>query len=194
MARPQAEPTARNHVLSTPLPSVDELDPLLEPYAARDADGQLVEDGNELLRFLSAAPEHAADVLRVHFDRWLSSPLGARLTELVRLAVAEETGCPICRAIRRPGARRDGLDEASVAAITDPGDDDLLDPRERAAVRYASLLAGDHFAIGPATYAEIREHLDDAELAEVALLAASFLAQGRILETLTRGSACPVQL
>ena len=99
-------------MLSTPLPPVAELDPLLKPYAARDADGRLVEDGNELLRFLSAAPEHAADVLRVHFERWLSSPLGARLSELVRLAVAERTGCPICRSIRRPGARREGLDES----------------------------------------------------------------------------------
>lgn len=185
--------TERDHVLSTPLPPVAELDPLLEPFAARGEDGELVEDGNELLRFLSAAPEHAAEVMRVHFERWLASPLGPRLTELVRLAVAEQTGCPICRSIRRPGARRAGVDEALVAAIGDAGEEDPLTPRERAAVTYAGLLAGDHLTITSETYAAVREHLDDAELAEVALLAASFLAQGRILETLTRGSTCPVQ-
>lgn len=183
----------RDHVLSTPLPPASAIDPLLQPYAARDDDGVLVEDGNELLRFLSAAPEHAAEVMQVHFERWLSSPLGARLTELVRLAVAERTGCPICRAIRRPGARRAGVDEQLVAAITAPGDADPLTPKERAAVTYAGALAGDHRTITPAMYADVRAHLDDAELAEVALLAASFLAQGRILETLTRGSTCPVQ-
>ena len=182
----------RHHVLSTALPPGEEIHPLLQEYAARDDDGHLVDDGNEIMRFLSAAPEHAADVMRVHFDRWLRSPLGPRLTELVRLAVADQTGCPICRAIRRPGARRAGVDEELVAALRDP-DSPLLDARERMAVEYASLLAGDHQQITADTYARLRQHFDDAEVAELALLAASFLAQGRILETLTRGSTCPIQ-
>lgn len=181
-----------NHVTSTPLRSGSEIHPLLQQWAARDEDGELLDDGNEILRFLSAAPEHAADVLRVHFERWLSSPLGPRMTELVRLAVANETGCPICRAIRRPGARRAGVDEELVAAIEDPSSP-LLDERERLAVDYASALAGDHGQITPATYEALHERFDAAEVAELALLASSFLAQGRILETLTRGSVCPVQ-
>lgn len=180
-----------HHVLSTPLPPGEDIHPLLQEFSARD-DGRLIDDGNEIMRFLSAAPEHAADVMRVHFDRWLRSPLGPRMTELVRLAVADQTGCPICRAIRRPGARRAGVDEELVAAMRDP-ESSLLDARERLAVEYASLLAGDHQQITADTYARLRERFDDAEVAELALLAASFLAQGRILETLTRGSSCPIQ-
>lgn len=181
-----------NHVISTPLRPGTEIHPLLQPWAARDGNGELVDDDNEILRFLSAAPEHAADVLQVHFDRWLSSPLGPRLTELVRLAVAEQTGCPVCRSIRRPGARRAGVDEELVAAIRDP-ESQLLTDRERRAVDYASALAGDHQQITASTYADLHEHFDEGEVAELALLAASFLAQGRILETLTRGSVCPIQ-
>lgn len=184
--------TENDIVLSTPLPPGSEMHPALAKWAVRDEDGVPVDDGNEILRFLSAAPDHAVDVLQVHFDRWLSSPLGPRLTELVRLAVAQQTGCPVCQAIRRPGARRDGVDEELVAAINDPGSP-LLSERERLAVDYASALSGDHSHITGETYAELREHFDDGEVAELALLSASFLAQGRILETLTRGSVCRIQ-
>lgn len=190
-APPAAQQVVRHHVVSTPLPPAAELDERLLAHAARDADGTPVDDGNELLRFLGAAPDHAAELLRHHFDLWLGSRLGPRLTELVRLAVAERTQCPICLAIRRPGAVRAGVDEALIRAIGDPAHPGL-DAREAAAVDYASALAGDHAQIGPDTYAVLREHFDPAELAELAMLTVSFLGLGRLLETLTRGSACPL--
>ncbi|WP_370324534.1 carboxymuconolactone decarboxylase family protein [Euzebya sp.] len=183
--------TETHMVTATPLPPGTAIHPSLREWAVLDDEGVPVDDGNELLRFLSAAPEHAADALRVHFERWLSSPLGPRLTELIRLAVAAQTGCPVCQGVRRPGARRDGVDEDVIAAIADPGSA-LLSARERVAVDYASALAGDHARVTEETYAALRAHLDDAEIAEVALLATSFLAHGRILETLTRGSTCPI--
>lgn len=181
-----------DHVLATPLPPGRDIDPRLVGWAVTDDEGVPVDDGNEILRFLSAAPEHAADVLQVHFDRWLHSPLGPRLTELVRLAVAEQTGCPVCRAVRRPGARRDGVDEVLVAELRDPAST-AFSRRERLAIDYATDLAGDHQAITTETYARLDEAFTRAEVAELALLAASFLAQGRILETLTRGSVCAIQ-
>lgn len=165
--------TDHHYVTAMPLPPGTAIDPALARWAVRDEDGMRVDDGNEILRFLSAAPEHAADVLQVHFDRWLSSPLGPRLTELLRLAVARQTGCPVCQAVRRPGARRAGVDAALVAAIGDPLSPVFTD-RERLAIAYASALAGDHQQVTEQTYAEL-------------------LAQGRILETLTRGSVCPIQ-
>lgn len=182
-----------HHALATPLPPASAIHPALAHWAVTDDDGVPVDDGNEILRFLSAAPAHAEDVLRVHFDRWLSSPLGPRLTELVRLAVANQTGCPVCQAVRRPGARRAGVDEALIAAALNEESSPLLSEREHLAVAYATALAGDHTAVTEASYAELREHFDDAEVAELALLSASFLAQGRILETLTRGSVCRIQ-
>lgn len=181
-----------HHVVHTPLPPGTAIHPKLAGWAVTDGDGVPQDDGNEILRFLSAAPDHAADVLQVHFDRWLRSPLGPRLTELVRLAVAEQTGCPVCQAVRRPGARRAGVDEALIAAIPDPTSA-LLTERERLAVAYAMALAGDHEQVTEETYARLREHFDEEEVVELALLSGSFLAQGRILETLTRGSVCRIQ-
>jgi AhpD family alkylhydroperoxidase len=182
----------RTHVTATELPPASELDPRLRDLAARDPDGSIPDDGNELLRFWNASPEHAARVMQHHFDLWLTSSMGPRLTELVRLAVAMNTRCPICLAIRRPGARRAGVDEELIAAIDDP-DSDLLTTRERLAADYASALAGNHSQITPDTYATLREHFDDREIAELSMMAMSFLGMGRVLETLTRGSACPIQ-
>lgn len=175
------------------LPPGTAIAPELRRWAVTDDGGNLLDDGNEILRFLSAAPDHAQAVLEVHFERRLRSPLGPRLTELVRLAVAQQTGCPVCQSVRRPAARREGVDEALIAAaLTYPVQAELTD-RERLAVRYAGLLAGDHQQITDATYEELAAQFDRAEIAELALIAASFLAQGRILETLTRGMTCPVQ-
>jgi AhpD family alkylhydroperoxidase len=181
----------RDHVVATPLPPAAELDERLRPFAAVNDDGSVPDDGNELLRFWNAAPEHAAEIMRHHFELWRSSRLGARLAELVRLAVANQTRCPICLAIRRPGARRAGVDEELIRAITDPAHPGMS-PREVAAVDYATRLAGDHDTVTAEVYAGLREHFDDAELAELSMLVVSFLAQGRLLETLTRGSTCPV--
>lgn len=179
------------NVTSVDLPPASELDPRLAALAAHHEDGSVPDDGNELLRFWNASPDHAATLMQHHFDLWLHSPLGPRLTELVRLAVANQTGCPICLTIRRPGAQRAGVDEELIAAIDDP-DSPLLDERERAAVEYAAALAGDHTTIDGATYDHLRTLFDAHELAELSMLVSSFLALGRVLETLTRGSPCPL--
>lgn len=181
-----------SNLVSTPLPPAAELAPRLRAVAAREEDGSLPDDGNELLRFLNASPDHAATMMEHHFELWLQSSLGPRLTELVRLAVANQTGCPICLSIRRPGAVRAGVDEELIAAIEDP-DDGRLDARERSAVAFATGLAGDHREVTETTYRELRRHFDDREVAELAMMIISFTGMGRLLETLTRGSACPVR-
>lgn len=175
------------------LPPGSAIAPALRRFAVTDDHDRPTDQGNEILRFLSASPAHAEDVLRVHFERWLHSPLGPRITELVRLAVAQQTGCPVCQSVRRPAARREGVDEELIDAMIRDPDGAPLDERERLAVRYAGWLAGDHRQITDDTYAELDEHFDAEEVVELALIAGSFLAQGRILETLTRGMSCPVQ-
>ena len=45
--------------------------------------------------------------------------LGARVTELVRLAIANTTSCRVCLAGRSPAAVAEGMDEALVESIPD---------------------------------------------------------------------------
>ncbi len=177
--------------MSVEMPSATELDERLQRFAARGPDGEPVEDGNELLRFWNAAPEAAAQLLDLELALWRRGSLGPRLAELVRLAVANHTHCPVCLSIRYPRARDAGVDESLIARIPD-GEDPRLSPRERAAIEYAACLAGDHQTIGEAHYARLAEHFDERERAELTMLCALFLGMGRFLETLTRGMACPL--
>jgi AhpD family alkylhydroperoxidase len=174
------------------LPPAADLDPGLHSFAKREADGSLPDEGNELLRFWNAAPEHARALLRHHFELWLGSSLPPRLTELVRLAVANGTRCPVCLAIRNPRAAADGVDELLVAAIPDAESDPQFSEAERAAIDYAGRLAGDHLSISSATYDRLRAIFSDREVAEITMLASSFLGMGRVLETLTADQACPL--
>lgn len=179
------------NVTALALPPSTDLDPRLAALAATNDDGSIPDDGNELLRLWNASPDHAVTMMEHHFDLWLNSPLGPRLTELVRLAVANQTRCPICLSIRRPGARRAGVDEELVSAIQDT-ESPLLDDREQAAVAYAAAMAGDHTRIDADTYGHLRSLFSDEELAELSMMVISFLGMGRLLETLTRGSPCPL--
>lgn len=80
---------------SFPSAAPEELHELLRPYAVTDDNGAVPVEGNYLLHLWNAAPEKAAKVFQNHFEVTRSSSLGPRLTELVRLSVANSTGCPV---------------------------------------------------------------------------------------------------
>ena len=72
----------------------EELAPQLRPFAADGATATPLE-ANELLRLWNGSPEAAASLLGAYFELGRRTALGPRLTELVRLAVANRTGCPV---------------------------------------------------------------------------------------------------
>jgi AhpD family alkylhydroperoxidase len=126
--------------------------------------------------------------------------LGARVTELVRLAIANTTRCRVCLAGRHPAAVAAGMDEALVAAIPrllDDGDDPELaaapfTPGERAAVRFALKFGTDHLAVDDADRDALRAHFDDRQIVELALLCTMSL-MGRFSAMLGLDDlSCPV--
>jgi AhpD family alkylhydroperoxidase len=105
----------------------------------------------------------------------MENHLGARVTELVRLAIANTTRCRVCLAGRHPAAVAEGMDEALVESIPRLLDDpDLADapftPAERAAVRFALKFGTDHLTVDDADAAALRAHFDDRQVVELALL------------------------
>ncbi len=145
-----------------------------------------------LIRALAVAPDHAERLFPYYEGIWLRNGLGHRLTELVRLAVADQTRCPLCMDIRYPLAMAE-MTEDDAQGVDDP-DAGRYSPREAAALRFAALYAGDHHAIGEAQFAELREHFDDREIMELLLLCALALGIGRILMvTEMLAPSCPVQ-
>ena len=144
---------------------------------------------------------HAEPLFEAYNTAYLASRmdnhLGARVTELVRLAIANTTGCRVCLAGRHPAAVADGMDEALVASIpllmTDP---ELAQapftPAERAAVRFALKFGTDHLSVGDDETTALREHFDDRQIVELALLCTLSL-MGRFSAMLGLDDAsCPV--
>ena len=177
--------------MTIPMAPADQLDPALARYAARDADGNPSEVGNELLQFWNAIPDAARRLLELEMELWHSGSLGPRLAELVRLAIANHTNCPVCLSIRHPAARAAGVDEQLIAALPEL-DDERLTERERIAVAFADRFGRDHGSIDPEHYQQLAEHLDECERAELTMLCSLFFGMGRFLETLTRDQGCPL--
>ncbi len=127
----------------------------------------------------------------------MDNHLGARVTELVRLAIANTTGCRVCLAGRHPAAVAEGMDESLVASIPLLLDDPELaqapfTPAERAAVRFALKFGTDHLSVSAGEQAELREYFDDRQIVELALLCTMSL-MGRFSALLGLSDAsCPV--
>jgi alkylhydroperoxidase family enzyme len=82
---------------------------------------------------------------------------------------------------RYASATRQGLDEETVSQIHLPEAARNLEPREALAVRFAEKFATDFRSIDAAFKAELREHFDDAEIAELGMMIGQYIAIGRLL-------------
>ena len=99
----------------------------------------------------------------------IDNHLGPRVMELVRLATAQTTRCPVCMAGRHPTAIEAGLTEELVAEI---GSDQptLMTSAEVVAVRFALKFSTDHLAIDASDKAALREHFTPEQIVELGLL------------------------
>jgi AhpD family alkylhydroperoxidase len=102
----------------------------------------------------------------------MDNHLGPRVTELVRLAIANTTRCQVCLAGRHPAAVAEGMDESLVLAIPLLAAEDLpgFTAAERAAVRFALKFGTDHLSVDESDSVALREHFDDRQIVELALL------------------------
>ncbi|MGH7899619.1 MAG: carboxymuconolactone decarboxylase family protein [Candidatus Binatia bacterium] len=82
---------------------------------------------------------------------------------------------------RSPAARDEGLGERTIASIASYRESAELDAGEKAAVRFAELLALDHNAIGEDVFSELRRHFTEEQIMEVGWAAGSFIAFGRLI-------------
>ncbi|MEA2171466.1 MAG: hypothetical protein QOF76_4766 [Solirubrobacteraceae bacterium] len=141
---------------------------------------------------LANAPEHAEMFLPFYRSIRYDNRLGARLTELVRLAIAETTQCESCLTGRVPSLMAGELTETEIAAIREL-DERHFSPRERAGIRFALNFGGDHHAIDAAQWDELREVFDPEEVMQLSLFCATFLGMGRLSKAVGLINAtCPL--
>ena len=116
-----------------------------------------------------AAPDHFRRYNDTYAALRFDNHLGPRVTELVRLATAQTTRCPVCMAGRHPDAIEAGLTEELVAEIGSE-QPTLMSPAEVAAVGFALKFSTDHLAIDASDKAALREHFTPEQIVEIGLL------------------------
>ncbi len=123
----------------------------------------------DFIRMMANAPDHYRRYNEVYGHIRYDNHLGARLTELVRLAVAQTTQCQLCLSGRDPTALADGLTEEMVIELI-ADDRPLLSAAEQAAVDFALKFASDHTTITEVEKKELQTHFTAEQIIELGLL------------------------
>jgi len=106
--------------------------------------------------------------------------LPARLIELVRLRIAYWNQCRSCMSVRY---LPDEVSEQLVCSLEHPQDADELSAAEKAALRFADLMATDHLAIDDGVYDDLRRHFSEGEILELGMNCAQYVGYGRLTAT-----------
>ena len=91
-------------------------------------------------------------------------------------------------------AKQQGLTEEQIGELSSYQDSTILTPRERAAVRYADVLAGDHTQASLELFDELRQHFTEPEIIDLGFRITAFVGYGRFIRALglERGGVCPL--
>jgi alkylhydroperoxidase family enzyme len=109
-----------------------------------------------------------------------SGTLSVRLTELLRLRVAFHNQCRSCMSVRyAPDETPEGL----VCSLERPEEADDLTDAEKAALRFADLMATNHLAIDDAVFDDLRRYYTEGELVELSIYCAKWVGFGRMAAT-----------
>jgi AhpD family alkylhydroperoxidase len=170
-----------------PLVPVDELpDDLRAQWEATERSGL-----RDFIRMMANAPDHFRRYNEVYGRLRFENHLGPRVTELVRLAVAETTRCQVCMAGRHPSAVAAGLTEELVGEIGAP-DQPHMTPAEQVAVAFATRLATDHLTITDADKSLLRAHFNSEQIVELGLLSVMCLVGRFSMLAGLEEPSCPV--
>lgn len=91
-------------------------------------------------------------------------------------------------------AKQQGLTEEQIGDLFNYNDSAILTPREKAAVRYADILAGDHTQASQELFDELREHFTEPEIIDLGFRITAFIGLGRFIRALglEKGGVCPL--
>lgn len=162
------------------LPTVapEEFAPELASMTGHPRNERRVELGS--LTVWARRPAAAAAFLAFQRAYSESTTLPLRLRELVRLRVAFHNQCRSCMAVRSAAAIEDGMDDGAVCSLERPEDAPDLSGAERAALRYADLLATDHLSISDALFTDLRTHFDDDQIVDLGIHIGTCVGFGRL--------------
>jgi alkylhydroperoxidase family enzyme len=108
----------------------------------------------------------------------------SRIKELARLKIARLNGCQTCSLARYESATRQGLDEACIAQLDLPVEEQTFSERERLAVEFAERMATDHFGIDDTFVDQLKTNFTPSEILELGFMIGQFIGFGRLLVAL----------
>jgi alkylhydroperoxidase family enzyme len=179
-------PLAEPEVLSTYLRDLHD--------GAREADWST----RHVARAFAPAPDLLQLYLENFYYPWHSNTgiaadkalLEPRLKELMRLRIATLNGCKTCKAAR---LAQGTLTESEARAVDEYDDAPTYSDREKAAIKFAEMLAINHHDIDDESIALMRQLFDPAELLELMMMAGQYIGFGRMLAVLQLETiACPI--
>jgi AhpD family alkylhydroperoxidase len=129
---------------------------------------------------LALQPELLRGFLRLYGTLWSHGELDHATKEIARIRNARTIGCPICKAIRFAGARREGLTEEALELVRDGYEASALSPRHKAVIRYVDAFLGDRGALSDELRRELRARFAPAEVVELGAAVALFLGFSKI--------------
>ena len=92
-------------------------------------------------------------------------------------------------------ARQQGLTEELIAEVSHYQTSTILTPREKAAIRYAEVMAGDHRLASEELFDDLRKHFTEADIIDLGWRIVTFVGYGRIIHALGLeiGQTCPLK-
>ena len=81
-------------------------------------------------------------------------------------------------------ARQQGLTEELIAELPHYRQSELLTPREKAAIRFADVLAGDHRQASQKLFDELRQYFTEPEIIDLGMRITAFIGYGRFIRAL----------
>ncbi|HSJ98741.1 MAG TPA: carboxymuconolactone decarboxylase family protein [Myxococcota bacterium] len=129
---------------------------------------------------LALQPELLAAFLRLYGTLWSHGEVDQATKELARIRNARLVDCPICKAIRFAGARREGLTEETLDRVRDDWRTGPLGPREKAVLGLVDAVVADSGALHAAGREALLAHFTPAQVVELAAGVALFMGFSKI--------------
>lgn len=129
---------------------------------------------------LALQPETLQAFLRLYGVLWSRGVVDHATKEVARIRNARRVDCPICKAIRFAGARREGLTEDVVDRIRDDWAARELSPRHKAALAAVDAFHDDAGALSPEARSAILDAFTPEERAELGAGIALFMGFSKI--------------
>lgn len=170
-------------------------------------DEQLSTEATAFIKHAEEAGSPDPRVLRILFRTkageawyryWLSLTregiLPADMKELCRVRIAFDHTCGYCSTVRSSAAKKAGLSEEKIQQVWDYENSDMLNTREKLALRMADYLKNNiELADSDAFYADLKANFSDEEIVELGLWCAENVGAGsfvRTLDIITWDQAC----